>query len=466
MKTTDAPHPAESTECLSLEELASRTGEAPERLEKWRDAGLIGTADSCDFELRDVGRAMLIHDLLHYGITIDTIRDAAKDPDSAFCRYLDHMGNHYAVQAYSLPEAAELAGMDIEQARRLMDAAGVDEHGEMVDERDLQFLKSSKIALDAGMPEEALLQILRVYSDNMARIAEVGARVGHFYMHQPLMHKGLSTAESMEMLDSSFDRIEPLVEPAIFYFHHKGLERAQWEDMLMHLEEEAGLAEKPETPGQIRQAVMFIDLASFTPLAEAMGDLRAAQVLQRFSSIVRAAARRAHGRIVKQIGDAFMLMFSEPHQAVICAVGLEAQCARESQFPAVRAGIHWGPVLYREGDYFGSNVNVASRLAADAGRHQILITGDLWRRVKDIEGIQFTRLGKRRLKGLAQEIEVYEARWSEPGQIERFVDPVCGMEIGPTEVAARLTFEGRDHAFCSDDCLRKFVASPATYTTT
>jgi adenylate cyclase len=463
MKATDSPDTADPPGCLTLDDLARRTGEEPQRLEKWREAGLIGTTDDCDFQLRDVGRAMLIHDLLHYGITLDTLAKAASDPESVFCHYLDDMGDHYAVPAHSLQEATERFGIDLDQARRLMDSAGVDEHGEMLDDRDMDFLKSCKIALDAGMPEEALLQILRVYSDNMARIAEVGARVGHFYMHQPLMAKGHSGAESIEMLESAFQRIEPLVEPAIFYFHHKGLERAQWEDMLMHLEEEAGLAEKPETPGQIRQAIMFVDLASFTPLAEAMGDVRAAQVLQRFSSIVRAAARRAHGRIVKQIGDAFMLMFSEPHQAIICAVGLEEHCAKESQFPAVRAGIHWGPVLYREGDYFGSNVNVASRLAADAGRHQILITGDLWRRVKDIEGIGFVRLGKRRLKGLAHEIEVYEARWTEPGEVERYVDPVCGMELGPTEVAARLSFDGRDHAFCSDDCLRKFVASPATY---
>lgn len=449
--------------CLTLDDLASRTGEKPERLEEWRQAGIIGGPDSCEFSLQDVGRARLVHDLLHYGITLDTIATAAKNPDSVFCRYLDEMGDHYAVPTYSLAEASERYGIDIEQARRLMDAGGVDEHGEMLDDRDLQFLKSCKIALDAGMPEEALLQILRVYSDNMARIAEVGARVGHFYMHQPLIQQGHSGAESMDLLESAFRQIEPLVEPAIFYFHHKGLERAQWEDMLMHLEEEAGLAEKPEAPGQIRQAIMFVDLASFTPLAEAMGDLRAAQVLQRFSSIVRSAARHAHGRIVKQIGDAFMLMFSEPHQAVICAVGLEDYCSREPQFPAVRAGIHWGPVLYREGDYFGSNVNVASRLAADAQRHQLLISGDLWRRVKDIDGIEFVRLGRRRLKGLAQEIQVYEARWAEPGKLDRIADPVCGMEIGPSEVAARLSYEGREHVFCSDDCLRKFVASPATY---
>jgi class 3 adenylate cyclase/YHS domain-containing protein len=451
------------SERISVEELARRTGEPAERLEKWRERGIIGGVEDEDFGPQDIGRAMLVHDLLHYGMTPEAIGEAASDPNSTFCHYLDAMGERYANPTYSVPEIAEGFGIDLEQTKRLLEAGGVHEPGDMVDDQDVGFLRSCKVALDAGMPEDALLQILRVYSDNMARIAEVGARVGHFYMHQPLMAEGHTGAQSLEALEGAFKRIEPLVLPAILYFHHKGIERAEWEDMLMHLEEEAGLADKPEVPGQIRQAIMFVDLASFTPLAEAMGDVRASQILQRFSSMVRTVARGAHGRIVKQIGDAFMLMFSEPHQAVMCSVALEQYCSQEPQFPAVRSGIHWGPVLYREGDYFGSNVNVASRLADDAQRHQTLISGDLWRRVKDMEGIEFVRLGKRRLKGLSAEIDVFEARWSEPGQVDKVADPVCGMELGPSEVAARLSFDGQDHAFCSDDCLRKFVASPGSY---
>lgn len=451
------------TDRISLAELARRTNEPEERLEKWRAQGIIGIDGADEFRPEDVGRAILVHDLRHYGMTAEAIGEAAADKDSVFCHYLDEMGRRYANPSYSVTEVVEKYGFDLDQTHRLLESGGVHEPGDMLDDQDIGFLTSCKVALDAGMPEEALLQILRVYSDNMARIAEVGARVGHFYMHQPLMEEGHTGAKSVELLESAFKRIEPLVLPAILYFHHKGIERAQWEDMLMHLEEEAGLAEKPEVPGQIRQAIMFVDLASFTPLAEAMGDVRASQILQRFSSMVRTVARGSHGRIVKQIGDAFMLMFSEPHQAVMCSVALERYCAQEPQFPAVSSGIHWGPVLYREGDYFGSNVNVASRLTEEAQRHQTLISGDLWRRVKDMEGVEFVRLGKRRLKGLATDIEVFEARWSEPGQIEKVVDPVCGMELGQSEVAARLSLDGRNLSFCSDDCLRKFVASPGSY---
>jgi adenylate cyclase len=258
------------------------------------------------------------------------------------------------------------------------------------------------------------------------------------------------------------DRLNPLVEPAILYFHRKGVARAEWDDMVMHLEADKE-GHVGSTPGEINRAIMFIDLANFTPLAEAMGDERAAAILERFSEIVRFANIRCHGRIVKQIGDAFMVVFPEPYSAVSCALEVESKVSKEPHFPPVRAGLHWGSVLYREADYVGSNVNIASRLGAEANRHQVLITGEVWRRAKDLPGAEFNRLGKRKLKGIAREIEVYEVSPAGREALNRETDPVCGMELGPGEAAARLTIDGVERAFCSDDCLRKFVKDPQQY---
>jgi class 3 adenylate cyclase/YHS domain-containing protein len=209
---------------------------------------------------------------------------------------------------------------------------------------------------------------------------------------------------------------------------------------------------------------MFVDLASFTPLAEAMGDVRALAILDRFRAITNKAVQRCHGRIVKQIGDAFMIVFSECYSAVSCGLELEEESCKEPSFPAIRIGMHWGPLLYREGDYIGSNVNIASRLAEEAHRHQFLVTDEVRRRAKTYEGAEFVRLGRRRLKGLTTEIDVFEVRPVEAPQSDRVVDPVCGMELGPHEVAARLDWEGHEHSFCSDDCLRRFVRTPELYT--
>ncbi|TET98355.1 MAG: YHS domain-containing protein, partial [Dehalococcoidia bacterium] len=141
----------------------------------------------------------------------------------------------------------------------------------------------------------------------------------------------------------------------------------------------------------------------------------------------------------------------------------DARTLAERQFPAARSGVHWGPVLYRDGDYLGSNVNIASRVAAEAQRHQVLVTAEVRKRAKELPNMEFVRLGKRRLKGLASELVLFEARPSGIEGEEKMIDPVCGMELRPAEVAARLSLEGKERAFCSDECLRLFVTSPEKY---
>jgi YHS domain-containing protein len=122
-------------------------------------------------------------------------------------------------------------------------------------------------------------------------------------------------------------------------------------------------------------------------------------------------------------------------------------------------------VLYRDGDYVGANVNLAARVAAEAERHQVVVTGAVRREVTALSDVEFVRLPRRRLKGLTEEIDLFEARASGHDRATRVVDPVCRMELGPGEVAARLALEGREQAFCSEECLRRFVASPERYGT-
>jgi class 3 adenylate cyclase/YHS domain-containing protein len=158
-----------------------------------------------------------------------------------------------------------------------------------------------------------------------------------------------------------------------------------------------------------------------------------------------------------------MLVFPEPRSAVTCALEIESRSAKEPHFPATRSGMHWGPVLYREGDYVGANVNIAARVADAAERHQVLATSEVRREAGGLAGVEFVRIGSRRLKGLAGELELFAARPAEGATRERAVDPVCGMEMNQAEVAVRLLQEGEALTFCSDSCLRKFVVSPQNY---
>jgi class 3 adenylate cyclase/YHS domain-containing protein len=198
-------------------------------------------------------------------------------------------------------------------------------------------------------------------------------------------------------------------------------------------------------------------------MTEAMGDPAAAEVLDQFSKIVRGACIRNLGRVVKQVGDAFLLVFADSASATTCALDIVDGAAREPRFPAARAGVHWGQVLYREGDYVGSNVNLASRVATSAERHQVLLTGAARDQSKSLTDVSFARLGKQRMKGLPEETVLFEARRESSERADRLIDPVCGMEMGIDEVAARLTLDGREQSFCSDECLKLYVAAPERY---
>src|SRR5207247_5730057 len=132
-----------------------------------------------------------------------------------------------------------------------------------------------------------------------------------------------------------------------------------------------------------------------------------AQLVDRFSDLVRDAAASCEGQVVKQIGDAFMLVFADPRPAVRCALRIDEQAGAEPRFPALRIGAHAGPVLYREGDYLGANVNIAARVTSAAGRNQFVVTDTVRAEVEHVNP-RFVPLGARPLKGISEPVELFE----------------------------------------------------------
>jgi class 3 adenylate cyclase/YHS domain-containing protein len=445
---------------LSIHELAARTGETVEAVRECQQAGLLRTDEP--FSPADAERVRLIRFLRSRGFDLDVI--ARADASGGLLdRFVDHMFPAGRIPERALAEAVEEGGFDAEFVRRFLEAAGLSDLAGASDQQDLDLMRNLSIVRDAGLPEEALLQLARVYADSLLRVAEAEVRLFHFYVHERLRAEGLTASKLREATDTAGNRLIALSEPTVLYFHRLGWRRALLDDLAIHVAQEAGEAEVSDVPAQLRVGVLFADLASFTPLTEAMGDTVAAQVVDRFSTIVRATVNPWHGRVVKQIGDAFMLTFPEPHCAVECALEIETRAADEPHFPAVRLGAHWGEVLYREGDYVGTTVNIASRVAAAAQPHEVLVTSAMREQIEDLKDVEFVAVGKRTLKGVADEIELYRAGPSQVAPRDRLVDPVCGMELGPAEAAARLDVGGATRVFCSAGCLQRFVAAPDRY---
>jgi len=194
-----------------------------------------------------------------------------------------------------------------------------------------------------------------------------------------------------------------------------------------------------------------------------MGDLTAVEVLARFSMLVRVAGDEQQGRVIKQIGDEFMLVFGDPVAAVRCALDIQRRVADEPRFLGTRVGVHVGPVLYRQGDYFGATVNLAARLTSTAARDQVLVSHSVRLAIEDDPDLRIVPLGMRDLKGIDDDVEVFEVRRQADAGAARFRDPVCEMVLLDDEIVARVEFDGHVHVFCSAACLRQFSTDPERF---
>ena len=280
---------------LSAEELSAVTGEPVERLQRLRSLQLIGSEGDEGFAPEDAERIRLIQFLERREIGLETIARGERD-EATLSSVVQFLFPHGLGPTYSLDQAVDIVGLDAEVARRLRDAAGVSD--DRIDKYDLEMLRNAKVALDAGFPEAALLQLARVYADALERVAEGEVHLFHFYVHEGLKSTGLSGRELVDNRKSVQAHLLPVVEPMIRYFHRLGLAKAVRADMVLHLAPNLARPVQTDSGGQLRLAILFVDMSSYTPLTEVMGDATAARIVERFSELVHAAAAQFDGRIV------------------------------------------------------------------------------------------------------------------------------------------------------------------------
>lgn len=438
---------------VPIEEFAHLVDVSAEDIERYRAAGLVDLDGDGLFDEYDLLRLRFILISIDRGETLEQCAQSIRAPRSGekFAELLWPYGRN----EYTPEEAAERIGLTVEELQALRTATGLP--GALLSDEDIAIFSGVKQMIDGGFPFEAMLEGARVLGDVMRRFAETEMRLTHSYLHEPLLRAGVSDREvarqAQDVIESS---VLPVMDPIILAIHRQHVLKAVLEDTLMHLE----FAERGTDPGTIGATILFVDLTSFTTLAHVHGDQVAADVLDRFDGLVRALVLNHHGNLVKQIGDAFMLAFTDPSDSVVFAVSLADAVSREEHFPEIRIGIHAGPVLFRVGDYVGNTVNIASRVSTSAMPGEIVLTEPVAKAAEKAE-VPVEEVGVRLLRGVSEPLNLYRVvRSKAKGQMR---DPVCGMMVGD-EAYARLTHDGIEYAFCSEDCLRRFLESPAQYT--
>lgn len=206
---------------------------------------------------------------------------------------------------------------------------------------------------------------------------------------------------------------------------------------------------------------LFADMAGFTALTEAHGDADAAELAARFCREVRQSLAE-DASVVKTIGDAVMVRCMSPESAVALGVGLTGEDMADHGFPQVRVGIHHGPAVERDGDWYGATVNVAARIAGLAAAGEVLLTDAVAAAGPLPAGVVLEDLGPQNLRHVGEPVRILRA--NAPGQGRRmFVDPVCRMTVSSRRAAGHLSHEGRTFWFCSLECAGKFAARPERF---
>jgi adenylate cyclase len=247
----------------------------------------------------------------------------------------------------------------------------------------------------AGFPLVAFLQLCRVYGQALSQIADAEVRLFHLYVHEPRMREGVPGLEMAEEMEGLARDLLPLASPLMDYVHRRFLQHFVEQDVVGHME--VDLEEDDADLGRIRVVIAFADLAGFTRFTEEEGEEEALSFVERFVEGVTNTLPES-ARVVKTIGDEVMIVGQDADALVDWAVGFVGIF---DERPEPRIGIHYGSTVYRDGDYFGREVNLASRVVARARGGEILVTDSVVEAVHDAAHLRFETIGEVKLKGFA-----------------------------------------------------------------
>ncbi len=386
------------SERLTGAEAAERAGVSLSTLRRWVALGLFPKHDvGQGWGASAIAQARSLVKLRERGYSIEQLQEAVDQ--GRIVGYGDELVAEMVGERFTLKQAAKASGLKADVIAELIAATGLPS-GALDDlgSEDVEIFKHFATAIESGFPRDALLQTVRVYGQAASKIADAEVRLVHLHVHEPLLRKGVSSEQITDQMGTITEELLPLFSPVIDHLHRRFLNHFVEQDIVGHMENEPG-----GEIGQVRVAIAFADLAGYTQLTEEVGDEEAAGIVERFVANVNQSLPD-EARILKTIGDEVMIVSPDAGSLIDWAVGFQIL---SNERPLPRIGIHSGNVVFRDGDYFGREVNLAARVAARAAAGEVLVT---WP-VVEMAGkhLQFERIGEVKLKGFSHATELFLA---------------------------------------------------------
>jgi len=392
------------------QEVAQRAGVDPEYLDRLVELGILTPAAGDGFSPGDVLRARWLQSLERAGVPLEGLAAAVRDGVLSFS-FLD-VGAYDRFAGLSdttFQQLSATTGIPLELLLVVRETFGFAEPRpeDTVHHNELSVVPLLQLQLSEGFRPVVIERWLRVYGDSLRRIAEAEAGWWNSEVEMALVASGMTEGEMLQAQADLGSQMTPLIEEVLLAIYH-GQQEHTWSQVFVeHVEgalEAAGLYRRLERP----PAVCFLDLTGYTRLTEERGDAAAAELAARLAGLVRRSALEHDGTPVKWLGDGVMFYFREPGDAVVAAVEMVEVVGRQG-LPPAHVGIHAGPVVVQDGDYFGRTVNLAARMAEYARPGEVVVSQEV---VDATQGgpVTFTEIGPVELKGVPETLRLHIAR--------------------------------------------------------
>jgi adenylate cyclase len=359
-----------------------------------------GLLDGLEGETRREARADLLRELAADGATVDELREAIAE-DRLTLLPLERAMSDMGEPQYTTAELAKRSGVDESYLLALRRALGLprtDRHDRHGSERDVEAAETVQAFREAGLPDDGLLEIARVLGHGMSVLAATIYRV----IAEAYLEPGDTELDAALRYAEAAKRLRPALGPLLDYA------------LAVHQREQIGSEVVGMTElasgrlhGAVDVTVCFADLVGFTQLGEAITPAGLGEVAGRLTDHALESARPP-ARLVKMIGDAALLVSPDSDALILAALELMEAVTEDDKLPALRVGITRGQAISRGGEWYGTPVNIASKLTATVRGGRVLATAD----VRETAGGGFTwrKAGRRKLDGVRNGLDLYEVR--------------------------------------------------------
>jgi adenylate cyclase len=362
-----------------------------------RDLEALGLLDDLEGRARQE-RAELIRWLLARGFNIDQIRCTYSPLLLPAERMIGDDGT-----LVSPREISESSGVSLELLQQLHRAAGLvraeDPDARLQSRADAESVLPAARLVDLGLDPVQIVLIVRLLMDGLTGVAVAMRQAGL----QALLHPGATELELAQAFEGLAHGADPLLGPMVDGLLRVALRHSLETEAINVVERAAG-----SLPGAREVAVAFADLVGFTRLGEQMPPEDLGLVAFRLADLAHEVVA-SPVQFVKTIGDAVMLVCADPLKLLVTVLDI-VDAAAADDFPRLRVGLAFGHAVNRAGDWYGSPVNLASRVTGAAPASTVRVTESARKAIGDPAGIEWSVAEACHLKGIRGEVLVYGAR--------------------------------------------------------